>query len=172
MCAYTSLTEIPAWSLTLLLTCSLASISLSLFEPPPFPRLSLGQQEHKAKEHNMWQYVWLKIYLRDKDPVDYQGVELHVAPSLLANSPKCMPIKRARAIQGNVKDKATLPTLLRITKAIRNKEDTFDKVILRRENAWRGSICTRAHTHDGAITFKQVPILAFAHAQMKQPTSC
>ena len=71
-------------------------------------------QQHITNEHNMWQYVWLKIYLRDTDPKDYKGLELHVAPLLLDHNKaaRCMPIKRARAIQGNVKDKATLPTLL------------------------------------------------------------
>lgn len=71
-------------------------------------------QEHIENEHNMWQYVWLKIYLRDKDPKEYKGLELHVAPMLLDynKAARCMPIKKARAINGNVKDKATLPTLL------------------------------------------------------------
>jgi len=71
-------------------------------------------EDHVTSEHNMWQYVWLKIYLRDTDPTDFKGLELHVAPLLLDynKAARCMPIKRARAIQGNVKDKATLPTLL------------------------------------------------------------
>jgi hypothetical protein len=60
-----------------------------------------------------WQYIWLKIHLRDKDPTLFSGTEMHVAPYLAKHSPKCMPIKKSRAIQGRVKDKATLPTLLR-----------------------------------------------------------
>jgi hypothetical protein len=46
-----------------------------------------------------WQYVWLKVYLQEKNPVDYRGVELFIAPLLREHSPRCMPIKRARAIQ-------------------------------------------------------------------------
>jgi hypothetical protein len=60
----------------------------------------------------MWQYVWLKIYLREKDRTLYSGTEMHVAPYLQRHSPRCMPIKKSRAIQGKVKDKATLPTIL------------------------------------------------------------
>jgi len=79
-----------------------------------FEQANHDYQQHITNEHNMWQYVWLKIYLRDTDSKDYKGLELHVAPLLLDHNKaaRCMPIKRARAIQGNVKDKATLPTLL------------------------------------------------------------
>jgi hypothetical protein len=58
------------------------------------------------------QYVWLKIYLREKDRTLYSGTEMHVAPYLQHHSSRCMPIKKSRAIQGKVKDKATLPTIL------------------------------------------------------------
>lgn len=59
-----------------------------------------------------WQYIWLIVYLRAKPVTSYDGVEMHIAPLLNEHSTRCMPIKRARAIQGQIKDRATLPTIL------------------------------------------------------------
>merc|ERR1712072_322600 len=60
----------------------------------------------------MWNYVWLRIHLRNKDSTEFRGVEQHVAAYFEANNPRCFPLKRARSIQGKVKARATLPTLL------------------------------------------------------------
>jgi len=81
-------------------------------EPEDFEQFNVRFSDHIKQDHNMWQYVWLKIYLRDKDRTQYSGMEMHVAPFLMRHSPRCMPIKKSRAIQGKVRDKATLPTIL------------------------------------------------------------
>jgi hypothetical protein len=81
-------------------------------EPEDFEQFNVRYSDHIKQDHNMWQYIWLKIYLRDKDRVQYSGMEMHVAPFLMRHSPRCMPIKKSRAIQGKVRDKATLPTIL------------------------------------------------------------
>lgn len=81
-------------------------------EPEDFEQFNVRYSDHIKQDHNMWQYIWLKIYLRDKDRTAYSGTEMHVAPFLMRHSPRCMPIKKSRAIQGKVKDKATLPTIL------------------------------------------------------------
>jgi hypothetical protein len=82
-------------------------------EPEDFEQFGVKFSDHIKYDHNIWQYVWLAIHLRDKDKTLYSGTEMHVAPFIAKHSPKCMPIKKSRAIQGRVKDKATLPTLLR-----------------------------------------------------------
>ena len=92
-------------------------------EPEDFEQFNVRYTDHIKHDHNMWQYVWLKIYLRDKDRTQYSGTEMHVAPYLLRNNARCMPIKKSRAIQGKVKDKATLPTILKKITAMSSATD-------------------------------------------------
>lgn len=98
-------------------------------EPEDFEQSGVKFSDHILADHNMWQYVWLKIYLRDKDKTSYSGTEMHVAPLFAKHSPKCMPIKRSRAMQGKVKDRATLPNLLRKINAISGYAESTDNAL-------------------------------------------
>ena len=100
-----------------------ASCFICDIEPEDFEQFGVRYIDHIKQDHNMWQYIWLKIYLRDKDRTLYSGTEMHVAPFLEKNSPRCMPIKKSRAIQGKVKDKATLPTILSKINAMASATD-------------------------------------------------
>lgn len=42
-------------------------------------RSGSGFAYHVKHEHNMWDYLCFLIYLKDKDPMDYNGVESYVA---------------------------------------------------------------------------------------------
>jgi hypothetical protein len=94
------------------------------------------QQQHTHTHTYSWQYIWLKIHLRDKDPTLFSGTEMHVAPYLAKHSPKCMPIKKSRAIQGRVKDKATLPTLLRKVYTYRCLQFFLEKTFVSKINKY------------------------------------
>lgn len=78
-----------------------------------FEQYGVRFDTHIRDDHNMWKYVWLMVHLREKDPVLYTGLEMHVAPLLKAHNTRAMPLKKSRSIQGKkVRDRATLPTLL------------------------------------------------------------
>lgn len=88
-----------------------------------FKASNVRYEDHLKNDHNMWQYIWLVIHLRETDPTTYSGTEMHVAPYLAMHSPHCMPIKKSRAILGKVRDKATLPTLLKKIEAMGSSMD-------------------------------------------------
>jgi len=82
-------------------------------EREDFEQYGVRFDTHIRDDHNMWKYVWLMVHLREKDPVLYTGLEMHVAPLLKAHNTRAMPLKKSRSIQGKkVRDRATLPTLL------------------------------------------------------------
>lgn len=38
--------------------------------------------EHQKEEHNMWHYVWFKLYLEFKDPLTYSYTEYLAANAI------------------------------------------------------------------------------------------
>jgi hypothetical protein len=40
-----------------------------------FESNGVDYKQHIAKEHNMWKYVWLKVYLEQRDPLLFTGPE-------------------------------------------------------------------------------------------------
>lgn len=47
-------------------------------------RSGSGFEQHIAREHNMWQYLYYIVYLQEKDPTDYTGLETYVTSSHVA----------------------------------------------------------------------------------------
>ncbi|CAM9149389.1 unnamed protein product [Chrysoparadoxa australica] len=85
-------------------------------EREEFEKLSIDFESHIKHDHNMWMYVWFLIYLREKgergDSSEFTGQEIYAAQMLLKNQDiSCMPIKKAKVIQGNVKIRQNLPGL-------------------------------------------------------------
>ena len=54
-----------------------------------------GFVPHIKQDHNMWQYMFLMIYLRDKDPTEYNGWEQHVANQMKAGETAFFPSNKA-----------------------------------------------------------------------------
>lgn len=54
--------------------CFVCSIDRDEFE-----QAGISFVEHTKEEHNMWHYVWFKIYLDSKDPLTYSSSENHAA---------------------------------------------------------------------------------------------
>jgi len=51
-----------------------------------------GFQEHIKKHHYMWNYLFFIVYLQDKDPVEYTGIESYVSEKLKNNDIYWFPI--------------------------------------------------------------------------------
>lgn len=46
-----------------------------------FEQEGIQFRTHTKEEHNMWHYVWFKIYLDSKDPLSYTSAEIYSADS-------------------------------------------------------------------------------------------
>jgi len=57
-----------------------------------------GFDEHIEKHHNMWNYVYMLVHLREKDPNEYNGWEQYVADKVAASDTSFMPRHTAIAI--------------------------------------------------------------------------
>lgn len=57
--------------------CFVCSISRDELEQAGIPF-----KQHILEEHNMWHYVWFKIYLESKDPLTYSSSENHSAEKM------------------------------------------------------------------------------------------
>jgi len=51
-------------------TCFICNITREVFETE-----NLSFYSHIKEDHNMWQYLWYFIYLDEKDPTEFTGVE-------------------------------------------------------------------------------------------------
>ena len=56
---------------------------------------------HIKVEHNMWKYLWFKIYLESKDPLNYTGPEFYANQQFLERQTfvRLMPLKRSLALE-------------------------------------------------------------------------
>jgi inositol 1,4,5-triphosphate receptor type 3 len=54
-----------------------------------------GFLQHISVDHNMWHYLFMIIYLREKDPTDYNGWEQYVAKKMRANDTSFFPLNNA-----------------------------------------------------------------------------
>jgi len=57
-----------------------------------------GFDRHCAKDHDKWNYLFLMVMLREKDPSEYNGWEQHVADQIYAVSSAWMPRNNAIAL--------------------------------------------------------------------------
>ena len=46
-------------------------------EREDFERLSLDFKAHLRHEHNMWDYLFFSLYLEQKDPTEFNGLETY-----------------------------------------------------------------------------------------------
>jgi len=54
---------------------------------------------HIRKHHNMWLYLYMIVYLREKDPTEYNGWEQHVANMLAQEDVGFFPRNDAIALK-------------------------------------------------------------------------
>ena len=47
-----------------------------------FEKEGISFEQHTYKEHNVWNYFFYMVYLTQKDPMDYNGTESHIAEKI------------------------------------------------------------------------------------------
>jgi hypothetical protein len=65
-----------------------------------FQRHSRGFDYHIRHEHDMWAYVFVRQYLREKDPSHYTGQESYLMHRLQEHDLKFMPVGKAICMEG------------------------------------------------------------------------
>jgi hypothetical protein len=76
--------------------CFVCSINRDEFE-----QVGLSFSRHIEDEHNMWKYLFFKIYLDVKDPLSFSGPE-HFALTQMADKQtfvRLLPIKRSLSLE-------------------------------------------------------------------------
>ena len=61
----------------------------------------------------MWDYMFFKLYLEEKDPTDFTGLETYCWELIQQNKITWFPIKKAIIIEGRNKEKKDVPGLYR-----------------------------------------------------------
>ena len=64
-----------------------------------FQRHGSGFDHHVRHEHNMWQYVFLQQYLKDKDKSEYTGQESYVWKMLTKRDTSYYPVGKAMSLE-------------------------------------------------------------------------
>ena len=54
-----------------------------------------GFDRHIREDHNMWNYLFLLVHLREKDPTEYNGWEQHVAGLMQRSDASFVPVNNA-----------------------------------------------------------------------------
>jgi len=65
-----------------------------------------GFDHHVAHDHNMWAYLYLIIYLKHKDPTEYNGWEQHVASKAEREDASFFPRNAALGVGSDDEDEA------------------------------------------------------------------
>ena len=80
--------------------CFICSIPRDEFE-----QAGISFIDHINIEHNMWNYVWYRIYLELKDPLNYSGPEFYAASQFIDRQKfiKLLPLKRSLTLE-KIKD--------------------------------------------------------------------
>ena len=89
-------------------TCFVCDIDREDFE-----QLGLNFKAHLQNDHNMWDYMFFKLYLEEKDPTDFTGLETYCWELIQQNKITWFPIKKAIIIEGRNKEKKDVPGLYR-----------------------------------------------------------
>ena len=76
--------------------CFICSISRDEFE-----QAGISFNHHISIEHNMWKYLWYKIYLEAKDPLSYSGPEFYAASQFNERQTfiRLLPVKRSLSLE-------------------------------------------------------------------------
>ena len=90
-------------------TCFICNI-----EREDFEQLGISFKAHVKEEHNMWDYAFFRLYLEEKESIDYSGLETYCEELIREDRTAWFPIKKAKAIiEGRNKEKKDLPGLYR-----------------------------------------------------------
>ena len=90
-------------------TCFICNI-----EREDFEQLGISFKAHVKEEHNMWDYAFFRLYLEEKESIDYSGLETYCEELIRDDRTAWFPIKKAKAIiEGRNKEKKDLPGLYR-----------------------------------------------------------
>lgn len=76
--------------------CFICSIPRDEFE-----QAGISFRTHVTQEHNMWKYLWFKVHLAGKDPLNFSGPEFY-ANSQMAEKQTfvhLMPVKRSLSLE-------------------------------------------------------------------------
>ena len=76
-----------------------------------FERLELNYDKHTMADHNMWNYLFFRIYLENLDPIEMTGLEFYVYQCLSQNSIAYFPIKKSIRVKGRNKENKDLFSL-------------------------------------------------------------
>jgi hypothetical protein len=76
--------------------CFICSITRDEFE-----QAGVSFTDHIKTEHNMWMYLWFKIYLEAKDPLAYSGPEFYANNQMKEKQTfvRLIPLKRSLALE-------------------------------------------------------------------------
>ena len=80
-------------------------------EREDFETLGLDFKEHVAAQHNMWDYLFFRLYLEAKDPSEFNGLETYCWEQQQEGRITWFPIKKAIVIEGRNKEKKDIPGL-------------------------------------------------------------
>jgi len=86
-----------------------------------------GFEHHVKKDHNMWQYMFMMIYLRDKDPTEYNGWEQHVSKCMAASDTSFFPSNKAIVLKA-LQEKEEAEEKEKTQRGVRMAEETSELV--------------------------------------------
>ena len=74
-------------------SCFICNISREDFESSGVPF-----EQHVKNDHNMWKYLWFMVYLSEKDPTEFTGVEQFCQLAVSQQELRWLPIKAAKVL--------------------------------------------------------------------------
>lgn len=83
--------------------------------------------KHIKKDHDMWSYLFFRVYLKTLPVTEMTGLETYVNAEFTNNSIKFYPQKKAMILEGRNKEKKDLPTLFMKIDALEKRIKTHEK---------------------------------------------
>jgi hypothetical protein len=80
--------------------CFICSIDRDTFE-----QAEVSFKHHIMNEHNMWKYLWFKLYLEAKDPLTFSGPEHYAYSHMMDKNSfvRLVPVKKSLSLDRKVK---------------------------------------------------------------------
>jgi len=103
-------------------TCFICDIDREDFE-----QIGLNFKTHIKEDHNMWDYVFFRFYLEEKDPIDFTGLETYCSDNIKEQKINWLPIKKAIVIEGRNKEKKDVPGVFRRLNLLEKQNDQAAK---------------------------------------------
>jgi len=105
-------------------TCFICDIDREDFE-----QSNLNFKQHIKEEHNMWDYVFFRFYLEEKNPIDFTGLETYCHELIREQKINWLPIKKAIVIEGRNKEKKDIPGVFRRLDLLQEENDRTSKEV-------------------------------------------